>query len=128
LSRATAEAAGNPGEAAVLYCQFDKALENREITAWIAANDSVAVCALDYLRARDACIPGDLSIISFDDTIWAFTRQFTSYNFNVDAVVAAMIRHIEDGAGRRGKAERRFVEIDGYIVERSTVGKARKCH
>ncbi|MBD3321112.1 MAG: hypothetical protein GF350_08475 [Chitinivibrionales bacterium] len=45
---------------------FDRALADTSITAWVTANDGVAVPALDYLARKRMRVPRDISIVGFD--------------------------------------------------------------
>jgi DNA-binding LacI/PurR family transcriptional regulator/DNA-binding FadR family transcriptional regulator len=101
----------------------EKALRNKRITAWIAANDFLAFNAIDYLGKRGIRVPGDLSIIGFDDTLEAVNYHLTTYNFNSHALMHGMFNFLIDN--QRPGAVRKQSEVDaydGYIVERETVG------
>jgi len=105
-----------------LHSLFEQALQKENVTAWVCANDIVALEALKYLRDKDIDIPRDISVIGFDDTIEAQMEQLTSYNFGVDKIVKAMLYHITrpkewnwtpDSANAP-------VEIGGFLVCRAT--------
>jgi DNA-binding LacI/PurR family transcriptional regulator/DNA-binding transcriptional regulator YhcF (GntR family) len=71
-----------------------KALRERDITAWIFANDFAATLALDFLDAAGVSVPRDLSVIGFDNSLDAMEYQLTSYDFNTVGIINAMIRYI----------------------------------
>ncbi|MBD3422375.1 MAG: GntR family transcriptional regulator [Chitinivibrionales bacterium] len=100
---------------------FEKALSDHRITCWITANDIIAMGALDFLAARVQGVPDDISIISFDDSVDAVEKRLTSFNFNVQGAVNAMINFITgrniDYLSRRGN---RFT-IEGFIIDRNSV-------
>jgi hypothetical protein len=104
---------------------FAEAARDPSITVWFCANDGIAAMALDWCEQRRVRVPHGLSIISFDDSPIALGRRITSYNFNVAAIASAMLGHVlgrPETSLTRGK---QFVEIDGFVVERGTSGKAR---
>lgn len=97
---------------------FNKALEDREITAWVIANDFAATIAIDYLKEKNIRIPDDLSIISFDNTLDAMENYLTSYDFNNNGIISLILRFIlaphTVKAGRSGKC----IEVEGNLVIR----------
>jgi len=106
-----------------LATEFDKALAHKDITAWIIGSDRDAVPAFNYLHQRKVRIPQDLSIISFDDSVDSFARGITSYNFNVEAVMHAIVDFLLHPPLMPRKKRASWADIEGFIVERSTVGK-----
>ncbi|MBD3320799.1 MAG: GntR family transcriptional regulator [Chitinivibrionales bacterium] len=105
---------------------FRKALADREITAWICANDQVAIAAYDYCRAHGVAIPERLWIIGFDDSYEALERGITSYNFNIRGIIHAMIGYILNTRTYAGLHFRKPIEIEGTIVQRRTTGKSQR--
>jgi DNA-binding LacI/PurR family transcriptional regulator/DNA-binding transcriptional regulator YhcF (GntR family) len=108
----------------VLTGLHEETLRDRPITAWVAANDSVAVIALEFLHEHGIQVPQDLSVVSFDDSVQAIVNQITSYNFNIPAIMGAAFRHIIQVEARPSYGRARVLNIDGMIVERQTAGKA----
>ena len=102
-----------------------EALAMREVTAWVAANDSLAFVLLDFLARRRVRTPQDLSVVGFDDMELSLGAGLTSYNFNMPAVVDAMLAHVLAGAPRSSRARPQQVEVSGYVVARATSGPAR---
>jgi len=98
---------------------FGQALAGGGASAWVAANDELAVAALDFLRSGKRRVPEDLSVAGFDDTPEAFSRELTSYNFNVSAVAHAMIYHILEPRAPSRRTPR-VVELKGFVSERRT--------
>lgn len=97
---------------------FDKALEDRSISAWVMANDFAATIAIDYLKERNIRVPEDLSIVSFDNSMDAMEYQLTSYEFNSQGIIALILRYIlaphTIKSGRKGGC----IEVDGTLVVR----------
>jgi DNA-binding LacI/PurR family transcriptional regulator len=102
---------------------IDGLLANRDITAWVAANDAVGIACLRLLAERGIRVPARISVASFDDSFFALVNDLTSYNFNTPAVVQAMIQFIVNPSWppvrrRTGEA----VEVDGFVNERESTG------
>ncbi len=92
-------------------------------TAWVAFNDELALSLLEYFQEAGIELPCDLSLVSFDDTTEAYLQGVTSYNFNIPALVNAVLKHIlsPKRSGRRSPV----VEIPGMVMERRTSGSIR---
>lgn len=113
---------------AVLRSVFERALADKSITAWVAANDQVAVAALDFLREHRVRVPEDISLVSFDDSFLASANQITSYNFNMSAIMGEAFRHCLRRAPAGGSGRASVVHVRGVIVDRGTGGPARGSH
>ncbi len=93
-------------------------------TAVVTANDICALALIELLSEEHIAIPGMLSVASFDDTLLAMAAGLTSYNFNLPAIVGAML----DGfLGRRSAMAKRTgaIELSGFVAERRTTGPLR---
>jgi DNA-binding LacI/PurR family transcriptional regulator/DNA-binding FadR family transcriptional regulator len=102
---------------------FNKALENKKITAWVCANDLAANIALNYLKEKKINVPADIALAGFDDSMRAQLHRITSYNPDIEKILASAINHIlyfETPLGRRYKA---IVEIPGVVISRKTTDK-----
>jgi DNA-binding LacI/PurR family transcriptional regulator/DNA-binding transcriptional regulator YhcF (GntR family) len=97
---------------------FDKALDKREITAWVMANDFTATIAIDYLKERNIRVPDDISIISFDNTLDAMEYQLTSYDFNNQGLVSMIMRFILAPNTIKPVKKGDCIEVDGSLVVR----------
>ncbi|MBD3346146.1 MAG: hypothetical protein GF401_13900, partial [Chitinivibrionales bacterium] len=102
---------------------MEKALQQKDITAWICANDLVASMALSYLWSKNVRIPQDLSVVGFDDTLDAMGERITSYNFNFQAVTEAMINFVLRPYSFKRVWRKKITDIEGNLVIRSTTGK-----
>lgn len=63
-------------------------------TAWVGANDSAALMARDWLKAKSIPVPGAISVAGFDDTSAALRADLTSYRFDSASMSRAMLRQI----------------------------------
>jgi DNA-binding LacI/PurR family transcriptional regulator/DNA-binding transcriptional regulator YhcF (GntR family) len=104
---------------------FKAVAGQRDITAWVCYNDVTGLAALAFCQRHRIAVPQRLSIAGFDDTIEAFGRGLTSYNFNMPATVSAVFEHLLTArlAGRPGTGPRRF-ETPGMVMERASTGQA----
>lgn len=95
-------------------------------TAIIAGSDQMALATLDVAGERDIDVPGDLSLVSFDDTpIVRFTRpSLTAIVQPIAEVVARAVELIiADQAGDR--AATGFTIVPASIVVRQSTAPAR---
>jgi DNA-binding LacI/PurR family transcriptional regulator len=60
-------------------------------TAVVAWNDVAAIEYAKVCRSRGRAIPGDVSLVSFDDTVESSLADITSYNFGESHIYAAML-------------------------------------
>jgi DNA-binding transcriptional regulator YhcF (GntR family) len=103
---------------------FARALADASITAWIMSHDYPAIMALRFLRDAGIAVPEKLSVISFGDYFDALKHRLTSYNFNIEGMVQAIMRFLLHPDDRGMYARKQRVEIEGFLVHRSTVGPA----
>jgi DNA-binding LacI/PurR family transcriptional regulator len=97
---------------------FEKASEDRSITAWVMANDFTATMGMDYLKEKNVKIPQELSVISFDNTIDAMEYQLTSYDFNNYGIITLILRFIlAPHTVKKGRKDG-CIEVDGALVVR----------
>ena len=94
----------------------------------MCANDWVALAALDYLkhrRSKSKLCPV-VQVVGFDNTYEAFDHNFTSYNFNIPALLDAMLSHILSPRrfGPRARTPER-IRIEGGVIKRGIVKPGR---
>ncbi len=95
-------------------------------TALFAANDLMAIGSMDALHSRNVKIPGDISIIGFDDIDLAkliqpplTTVRQPLYNMG-EAAASRIVELVEKGAK---KTASQTIRMDTEIVERESVKK-----
>jgi len=92
------------------------------MTALVCANDEMAVGAMDVIRERGMSIPGDISVVGFDNVRWApfLSPKLTSVNYPVREMgrMAAQ-RVLEFVYGENGLEIKTFFEPE-LIVREST--------
>jgi DNA-binding LacI/PurR family transcriptional regulator len=102
---------------------FEQALARPQLTAWVCDNDSTALMALDFLAARNVDVPGRLSVVGFDDEPSASQRGLTSYNFNGQGTMRAMLAHVLQPERQSAEGP---IEVPGYVVQRRSSGPVTK--
>lgn len=106
---------------------FANALKNKDITAWLMANDYSATLAIDYLKEQKIKVPEEMSVIAFDNSIEAMEYQLTSFDFNNNAIMNLMLRYILSPSSLPLSERNKVMEVDGMLVERLSVARlARK--
>lgn len=102
-----------------------RALKTPNITVWVAATDGVAIECLRFLRRSKVQVPGDISLVGFDDSVEASVRELTSYNFNGQAVLSAMLNFVLNPGMWTSPSKTAHAplleEIDGFVTERQSV-------
>jgi len=92
---------------------------DRNITAWIAVNDELALACMDVLAGARIRIPGRVAVAGFDDGFEASEHKLTSYNFNGRAALSALVNHVLYYNPRMAKQPFRGVEqAEGFMVSR----------
>jgi len=109
-----------------LFGLFQQAYSYPDVTAWVAANDEIALHALGFLTRKRIKVPDDVSLVGFDDSLKANMSDLTSYNFNHTAIVQGILQHMMEPRAQvlRHKPEEQ-IEMEGFLVERGSTAKPR---
>jgi DNA-binding LacI/PurR family transcriptional regulator/DNA-binding transcriptional regulator YhcF (GntR family) len=100
---------------------FRQAIMQHDATAWICANDNIALSALSYLREQDIAVPQALSIVGFDNApVEALENRLTSYDFNASGFVHQMLSFIARPPKPRGPYQHVPIEVEGIVMQRDT--------
>ncbi|WP_404712967.1 LacI family DNA-binding transcriptional regulator [Sphingomonas sp. MMS24-J13] len=100
-----------------------RALDQNGATAVFAGADIIALGIMRHLQAQGSVIPGDISVVGFDDIPWAqmSTPTLTTIEMPIEDMaseaVEAVIRRIEGSADLR-----RRVILDTALVVRGSTG------
>jgi DNA-binding LacI/PurR family transcriptional regulator len=105
---------------------LERLCEQDEITAWVGDNDLTALLCLGSLGAHAIRVPQRISVVGFDDGTQAMVNNIASYNFNCRAVILAAMKYLlaPSRTVHRTAAEAECTEIQGYVVQRGSVGPA----
>jgi DNA-binding LacI/PurR family transcriptional regulator/DNA-binding transcriptional regulator YhcF (GntR family) len=107
-----------------LHRLFEQALAHSDITAWVGANDEIAIQALRFLQQRGIDVPGRISVIGFDDSPDAGRHELSSYNFNMPALVHLMLEYIVFNRTLSEPGRKKPFSVRGTVVERMTSAPA----
>jgi DNA-binding LacI/PurR family transcriptional regulator len=120
-------AMGNRIQGVLLEPLLEDAYRRKDVTAWVGANDHIALRAVEFLSARGVRVPEDISVAGFDNTHAAFQGNLSSYDFNAPGIVHRLLEHVV-GPARAGvrNAAGEPSEIEGMVIERMTTARARK--
>jgi DNA-binding LacI/PurR family transcriptional regulator len=106
---------------------FKQAHQARDCTAWVAANDNMALRSIRFLKEKGVAIPDEISIIGFDNLPQlAFENRLTSYDFNVGGIIHRMLWFILRPDRVQGEMNKLIVEVEGLLIERETTGKVKQ--
>jgi DNA-binding LacI/PurR family transcriptional regulator/DNA-binding transcriptional regulator YhcF (GntR family) len=97
---------------------FHKVLTTSAADAWVCCNDQTALAAVSYLKSRKKRVPGDISVIGFDNWRESNEQQVSTFDFNMDGMIKESLLMIVDAKSLRARAA--ISEVDGYVVERRT--------
>jgi DNA-binding LacI/PurR family transcriptional regulator len=101
---------------------FAEAITDKKCSAWVCANDIVAVLALQFLERRKIRIPERISLLGFDDSDFASKLLITSYNFNMSGAMNAILNFILKRPGG-SYPERRIIPIEGFFIPRKSTAR-----
>jgi DNA-binding LacI/PurR family transcriptional regulator/DNA-binding transcriptional regulator YhcF (GntR family) len=105
---------------------FEQALQNREATVWICANDAIAMRAVEFLREHRIRVPHDLSVTGFDNEPENALKQgLTTLDFNALGFVRRMLYFIMRPPRPRGPCRHTPIEVEGMIMQRDTTAPAK---
>ena len=94
----------------------------RRPTAVVAASDVVALGLLDAARASGVSVPGDLSLIGFDNDPAALLAGLSTVERPTEALGEAVARVILERLAAGPQAATVTVRLRPVLIERSTVG------
>jgi len=106
---------------------LDEAYACENVSLWIGVDDTVALHCLQYLKKKTSEKMGVIAVAGFDNSPESFYRKLTSFDFNTNAVMRAVIQYLVSPEidQKQAKGIIREREIEGVIVEReSTLGIA----
>lgn len=99
-----------------------RTLEERRITAWVAATADTGIECVCFLQDCRKRVPRDISVLCFEDTLDTFTANVASYNLNTAGLMHAMTDYILQPHPLYTAPTGRHYEARGFIIPRTTVG------
>lgn len=97
-----------------------EASKDSSITAWVCANDHIAVLITDYWNYFSMPLSQRPALIGFDNSFISFERNISSYEFNTSGEVQNMLNHLlyPNSTGLLNGSQE--VRLSGKIVERNS--------
>lgn len=96
---------------------------NPQITALFAINDNVAVGAIHAAQSLGLQVPGDISVVGYDDTVLATTVSPTLTTMQVDTIAMGQgAVHLISLRMHRPDAKRVTLVVHPGLIERNSVG------
>jgi len=99
---------------------FDAALEDTAITAWVGANDRIALMAYFYLRNNNREPSRDIAVAGFDNSFESTAYGISSFCFNHPAALSAALDYIFSPSATRVKEGITHVAVPGILWERAS--------
>ena len=127
-------AAAAPGDRPVAFTDFSYAggyeaardLVERGATAIVCGSDVMAAGALEAIRAMGLSVPGDVSVVGYDDVFWAALTNppLTTVRQAVPALARAAVRAALGGGEASRRPARTEVVVRPQLVARGSTGAA----
>ena len=95
-------------------------------TAFACSSDYAASILYDALRERGLNVPGDISLVGYDNYLYGGEIEMILTTYNVDMLrmaeraVSQVLKEIKDPA-----ASGEIIEIDSYIIRRESIKRCR---
>jgi DNA-binding transcriptional regulator YhcF (GntR family) len=99
---------------------FDQILDQRSVTAWVGADDHIALAALRYLQKSKVQVPNMISVLGFDNSPVSFENQMSSYDFNLAIRALQMLRYVIRPDDKQYTIGSTQFGVEGMLIERST--------
>lgn len=93
---------------------------DRSITAWVCANDHIAVLITDYWDFCAIPFSERPALVGFDNSFNSFERNITSYEFNISGEVQQMLHHLLYPTSSYMLNDKPAIRVSGRIVERAS--------
>jgi DNA-binding LacI/PurR family transcriptional regulator len=106
-----------------LRALFVRAAAHPDITAWVAANDTVAVEAMKYCVHNAISVPQHISLIGFDDSAAALQAGLSSYNFDIPSLSHLILEWILLNRSAPASRPDTRESVSGTVVQRHSTGR-----
>lgn len=99
---------------------FDRAFRDRSITAWVCANDEVAILAMHYLRGKGSAALERISLVGFDNSPISYVMGIASYEFDFQSMARVALETIAHPEAVR-RSEGQVIVQRGHVVLRGSL-------
>jgi DNA-binding LacI/PurR family transcriptional regulator len=104
---------------------LDRVLRAPRPTAAVAANDYLAIIAVQYFRARGVRVPRDLALASFDNTQESHQYDISSYDFSFANLVRNALAWVISPSSAIFAGTPARIERPGIMIERKSTSCGR---
>jgi DNA-binding LacI/PurR family transcriptional regulator len=102
---------------------FAAALRDPRPSAWVCANDQIAMAAHEFLRRSEIRVPGRISLVGFDNLPVSRILRLTTYDFRYQAMGAMAVQCL--ARPRAAHPKKRAILIEGTLIGRRSTGPPR---
>jgi hypothetical protein len=96
-----------------------EALKNNSISAYVCANDHIAVLINDYWDYCAVPLTERPALLGFDNSFESFRRNISSYEFNTQGEILQMLNHLLYPDSSYQLNRKPAIRLSGRVVERS---------
>ena len=96
-----------------------RASTKSSITAWVCANDQIAVMINDYWNHNEVPLTRRPALFGFDNSFKSFERNISSYEFNTNGEVQSMLNHLLYPNSSYLLTDKPAIRLSGRIIERA---------
>jgi hypothetical protein len=97
---------------------FEEVLAASSATAWVCAEETLALHASSFLRRNGKRVPDGIAVMGFDHWPENTEQQVTTYDFNMPGIVQRAMHMILDE--KVLKSFPAISEVEGHVIERKT--------
>ena len=105
---------------------FARVWDDGAATAWVCADDSLAILAQTWAQRQGIRIPQRLSLVGFDDSQQAAAAGLSSFSFNAGATARVMLDHLLRPGTARPSVRLPVHVTPGFVRERASTGRPRQ--
>jgi DNA-binding LacI/PurR family transcriptional regulator len=104
-----------------------QALNDRSITAWVCSDDYESLAVLSFLTRNGIHVPGEISLVGFNNCAEALENNLTSYSSNIEMAFGLMLDHVARPEWSRNRRAVKPFTFQGSLIERGTTGPGPFC-
>jgi DNA-binding LacI/PurR family transcriptional regulator len=102
---------------------FERTLAEGKFSVWVCANDGLAVRALEFLVAHKIEVPRSISLVGFDNILFAFEKKLTTIDFNIEVAAYRGFQYLLNPGSHSPGSAQVPIEIEPTLIERDTTAR-----